>query len=119
MIIGRQYYEKLRRREPLTEKITQYITPNREDIAQIYRYLKQCRGFGWGYDLLWCRLGKINFCKMMLCLDIMEEMGLLQPRRGTGEALVLAGTAAKVNLEDSSILQCLKGGETVCIPLNC
>lgn len=119
LIIGRQYYEKLRRREPLTEKITQYITPNREDIAQIYRYLKQCRGFGWGYDLLWCRLGKINFCKMMLCLDIMEEMGLLQPRWGTGEALVLAGTAAKVNLEDSSILQCLKGGETVCIPLNC
>lgn len=117
LIVGRQYYEKFCRKEPLTGKITQYITPTRENIAQVYRYLKRSRGFAYGCDILWCRLDKMNYCKMMLCLDVMEELGLLLPRCG-GEALVLAEGQEKVDLEKSSILQCLKGGEGVCIPLN-
>lgn len=112
LVVGRQYYEKLRRREPVSEKIRDYVTPDREDIALIYRYLKQVRAFPFGYDQLWCRLGgRVNYCKMRLCLDIMEELELLEKRRGEIPSLQLPVKPAKADLEQSEILRKLKGGE--------
>ena len=111
LVVGRQYYEKLRRAEPLTEKIRDYITPDREDVAVIYRYLKQAGGFPFGYDQLWCRLGgRLNYCKMRLCLDIMEELKLLGAQVGE-EPLLSLQSGAKADLEQSTILKKLKGGE--------
>ncbi len=114
LVVGKQYYEKLRRREAVSDKIRDYVTPNREDVALIYRYLKQVRSFPFGYDQLWCRLGgKLNYCKMRLCIDIMEELSLLQRGESRGEdpLLSLAETQVKADLEQSSILKNLKGGE--------
>lgn len=112
LVIGRQYYEKLRRCEAVTEKIRSYVTPNREDVALIYRYLKQVRTFPFGYDQLWCRLGgKLNYCKMRLCLDIMEELKLIEKEEGENPVLRLPSQPVKADLERSGILQKLKGGE--------
>ena len=111
LVVGRQYYEKLRRCEPVTEKIRDYVTPDRDDVALIYRYLKQVGGFPFGYDQLWCRLGgKLNYCKMRLCLDIMEELKLLGRQVGE-EPLLCLQAGAKADLEQSNILKKLKGGE--------
>ncbi len=114
LVVGRQYYEKLRRSEDISDKIRDYVTPSRDDVAVIYRYLKQVRSFPFGYDQLWCRLGgKLNYCKMRLCIDIMEELALLQRQEGIGDdpLLSLAATKVKADLEQSSILKKLKGGE--------
>ncbi len=112
LVVGRQYYEKLRRAEPLTEKIRDYITPDRDDVAVLYRYLKQVGCFPFGYDLLWCRLGgKLNYCKMRLCLDIMEELQLLAAQVGENPLLSLLNNGTKADLEQSMILKKLKGGE--------
>ena len=112
LVVGRQYYEKLRRGEEISEKIRDYVTPDREDIAFLYRYLKQVRLFPFGYDQLWCRLGgKLNYCKMRLCLDIMEELELLDRRFGENPPLKLPEKPAKADLERSEILKKLKGGE--------
>lgn len=112
LVVGRQYYEKLRRREPVTDKIRDYVTPKREDVALIYRYLKQVRAFPFGYDQLWCRLGgKLNYCKMRLCLDIMEELRLLNKQEGENPVLTLPSQPARADLEQSVILKKLKGGE--------
>lgn len=112
LVVGRQYYEKLRRREPVTEKIRDYVIPQREDVAVIYRYLRQVKVFPFGYDQLWCRLGgRLNYCKMRLCLDIMEELSLLNRQEGEEPVLALPEKPAKADLEQSGILQKLKGGE--------
>ena len=81
-------------------------------MAVIYRYLKQVGRFSFGYDQLWCRLGgKLNYCKMRLCLDIMEELKLLCEQQGEEPHLSLLSTGAKADLEQSNILKKLKGGE--------
>ena len=114
LIVGRQYYEKYRRGEPLEDKIKHYICPQREDIALIYRLLRQCGSYPFGYDMLWCRIRKINYCKMMICLDVMQELGLLEVQEGkTAAAPVLycPKQTARTQLEKSGILKRLKVGE--------
>ena len=46
---------------------------------------------------------EINFCKVLIALDVFEEMGLISRNRQTGEAAKLR-VSQKVNLEDSAIL---------------
>ncbi|MBP1581338.1 MAG: single-stranded-DNA-specific exonuclease RecJ [Oscillospiraceae bacterium] len=114
LVVGRQYYEKFRRGEELSEKIRNYITPTRDDIAVIYRFMQRMKCFPHGYDLLWCRLGgKMNYCKMRLCLDIMDELFLLfrQDQGGEDPTLIHPVKPGKADLEQSSVLRKLKGGE--------
>lgn len=114
LIVGRQYYEKYLREEPLDEKIRQYICPTREDVAMLYRFLRQCGSFPFGYDMLWCRLRRINYCKMMICIDVMVELGLAETVPGAvrgQQILRLPARVAKTQLEQSSILRRLKVGE--------
>ena len=112
LVVGRQYYEKVRREEPVTRKIQEYITPDREDVAVLYRYLRRTGPFPFGYDQLWCRLGgQLNYCKMRLCLDIMEELSLLEVKAGEEPVLCLPAQPMKADLERSHILRKLKGGD--------
>ena len=61
------------------------------------------------YDLLYSRLvsKEINYCKMRIILDILEELGLVD-RRGDG-TLSLAPASGKVDLGSSAILKNLQG----------
>ena len=114
LVVGRQYYEKYCRHEPLEEKIREYICPQREDVAGLYRFLRQCGGFAFGYDMLWCRLRGINYCKMRICIDVMQELGLIERARlsSSGEvALRLPDKVVKTQLDQSRILRQLKVGE--------
>lgn len=112
LIVGRQYYEKYLRNEPLEDKIRKYIAPEREDIALIYRYLKREQAFPYGYDVLWCRLRSMNYCKMMICIDIMQELGLIEVSFGEEEPILeLPPQAKKVDLQSSMILKRLKAGD--------
>lgn len=114
LIVGRQYYEKYCRLEPLEEKIREYICPQREDIARLYRFLRQYGSFPFGYDMLWCRIKGMNYCKMMICIDVMQELGLAAVVAGgtTGKpVLCFPEKVEKTCLEQSVILRRLKAGE--------
>ena len=114
LIVGRQYYEKYRRGEPLEDKIKAYICPQREDVALLYRLLRQCGNYPFGYDMLWCRVRKLNYCKMMICLDVMQELGLLEVQEGrtaVTPVLCCPKQTARTQLEKSGILKRLKVGE--------
>ncbi len=112
-----QYYEKYRRGEELEGRILRHMTPQREDIAAVYRYLRQQPGGSWrhGSELLWCRLAPahktLNYCRLRLSLDILQELGLVEARPGTQEEWALGPQSAKVELESSQILKRLKAGE--------
>ncbi len=113
LIVGRQYYEKYRRGETLEEKIKNYICPDRQDTAVLYRFLRKCGGFPFGYDMLWCRMHSFNYCKMRICLDVMQELGLIVITRKAGEEPVISvpEQSGKISLEQSTILRQLKVGE--------
>lgn len=112
LILGRQYYEKYLRNEPLTEKIRQYIAPTREDIAILYRYFKREQSFSYGYDVLWCRIKSLNYCKMMICIDVMNELGLINTLAGRWNPILeLPTQSKKVDLNASTILKRLKAGD--------
>ena len=108
LIVGRQYYEKYLRGEALEQKIREYIRPQREDIALLYRYLRQWKQFPFGYDMLWCRLPKLNYCKMRICIDVMQELGIVEVTQGEHAAHPVLSVPAKVSktqLEQSRILR--------------
>ena len=80
----------------------------------IYRYIRKHGSFRGELDVLFGRITGENkecamdSCKMRLCLDIMEEMGLVSRRfDGKAETVELLPTS-KVNIEDSEILRSLK-----------
>ena len=76
--------------------------------------MRQCGGFAFGYDMLWCRLRGINYCKMRICIDVMQELRLIERARlsSSGEvALRLPDKVVKTQLDQSRILRQLKVGE--------
>ena len=53
----------------------------------------------------------MDSCKMRLCLDIMEEMGLITRKfDGKAEEITLNPQSQKINMEDSKLLEKLKRG---------
>ena len=53
----------------------------------------------------------MDSCKMRLCLDIMEEMGLIERKfDGKAEEITLNPQSQKINMEDSKLLEKLRRG---------
>lgn len=110
LFCGNLYYDGYKRGEEIPED----DIPERGDIAVIYRYIRKHGSFRGELDVLFGRITGENkecamdSCKMRLCLDIMEEMGLVSRRfDGKAETVELLPTS-KVNIEDSEILRSLK-----------
>ena len=76
---ARQLYEKIRRGEPVPVSAKEKILPARNDVAVVYKYLKEHDGQCADYFALCCRMQKykINYCKLMLILDLLQEVKLL------------------------------------------
>lgn len=88
--------------------------PERSDIAVIYRYIRSHGKFKGELEVLFGRITGENkecamdSCKMRLCLDIMEEMGLISRKfDGKTEEIALLPTS-KVDIENSKILAALR-----------
>ncbi len=100
-------YEKLKRGEKLTEKQIDFITPERADIADVYRFIRGNGSWKFDTDILCYRLMSdgSNACKILAAIDVLEELGILEKK---GAEIFLADTEKKVNLEDSKLLCYLK-----------
>lgn len=97
-----QTYEAYRRKEQLSSDYYRAMLPDRKDLIQVYQALTEKPVKA---EFLFADLMKkeINFCKVLIALDVFEEMGLISRNRQTGEAAKLR-VSQKVNLEDSAIL---------------
>lgn len=105
---GREFYDAYRRGEELPID-KRHVIPSRDDVAAVYRFLRGQRQIVLDYDLLYSRLvsKEINYCKMRIILDVLEELGLID-RRADG-MLSLSPTSGKVDLASSAILKNLQG----------
>ncbi len=96
-------YEKLTRKEILTRKQWEFLHIERQQIAEVYRYIKKCGGWYGDTDLLCYRLGDdgAGACKILTAIDILCELGIFKKEK---DGVSVADTEKKVNLENSALL---------------
>lgn len=96
-------FEKLMRKEPLTAKQAEYLQITRQEIAEVYRYIKKNGGHKGDFDVLCYRLGDdgASACKVLSAIEVLSELGILGKDK---DGVFLADTQKKVNLESSALL---------------
>ena len=82
------------------------LTPGREDIAAVYRFLRTEKNYRQGAHELYFRLRDVRYSKVLIALDVLAEMQLIKIS-GTGEYICVPDPP-KVDLESSQILQTLR-----------
>ena len=97
-------YEKLIRREALTQKQKEFLHISRQEIAEVYRYIKKCGGWYGDTDLLCYRLGDdgAGACKILTAIDILCELGIFKKEN---DGVSCTDTSVKVELENSALMQ--------------
>lgn len=98
-------YEKYCRNEILPSAYYQKICPERSELVNVYQ--KIASGNHSTDTLYMSLMTDINYCKMMLCIDIFAELGLINHDPFTEEISTIRN-APKANLETSEILRALK-----------
>lgn len=100
-------YEKIKRGGRLTEKEARFALVDRHQVANVFRFVRDCGGWKYDTDVLCYRLGGdgSNACKVHVCLDVLCELGIF---RKDGESFLPDNLQKKVNLEDSALMQYLK-----------
>lgn len=104
---SRRLYEKIRRRDRLTKKEAAFALPDRQQVAELFRFIRDSGGWHFDTDILCYRLGGdgSNACRVLVCIDVLCELGIF---RKEGESILPANLQIKVNLEDSRLMQYLK-----------
>lgn len=103
---ARDTYEKIRRSEPLEKFYYKSICPDRQELVSIYKKLLTGK---FNRDSLYMEVAsdEMNYCKMSLCVDIFDELELMNVDNFSGEINAVKNPEKK-NLENSCILQQLK-----------
>ena len=104
---SKRLYEKVMRKDRLTEKEARFALPDRQQIANVFRFIRDSGGWCFDYDVLCYRLGGdgSNACKVLVCIDVLCELGIFTK---DGEKILPANLHNKVNLEDSQLMNYLK-----------
>lgn len=108
LFVPKQIYEKIRRKEPLSDVERELALPKREDVAAVYRFVRATGSFSYDYDILYSRMphGRLNYCRTRLCADILGEMKLIQLRKDPCTAyLAVVHNPGKVDLGQSKVLR--------------
>lgn len=104
-------YEAFRRGEDLPAAALEALTPNRDEFAAVYRFLRAEGGWNAGLDQLYWRLQKkeIGPQKLLIILDCMENLSLIEiSLNGETYTITLKAVSGKVDLESSVVLSGLR-----------
>lgn len=105
LFAGIRKYERFVRRAVLSQAEKNLILPTREDFALVYRFLRSHGGWNCSVEALSFRLNEMDYAKLCVILDAMEELQLISR---SGERITLDETGRKVDLAASKILCDLK-----------
>ena len=96
-------YEKIRRKERLTPKEAAFALPSRDDVADVFRYIRGVKQWNKDTDVLCYRLGGdgSNACRVLTAIDVLTELGIFRKENG---CVSIKDTTIKVNLEDSKLM---------------
>ena len=107
-------YEKFRREEPLTREEARFLLPERGEFVDLWRWLERRSAPGATVEDTLAHIvrgvsrtaGHREIpARTLLCLEVMEERGLISLARGTGRIrITIHRVEEKVDLQASSIL---------------
>lgn len=113
--LERSIYDKFSRGELLTVQEAQFLLPSREDFVGLWRWLERQSASGRVVEDTPVRIARAVSrasrqrevpARTMLCLEVMEERGLIQLNRRTDRLqITLRHVEQKVNLDESEILK--------------
>lgn len=100
-------YEKIMRKERLTSAQARFALPDRQQIANAFRFIRDCGGWTHDTDILCYRLGGdgSDAVRVLIAVDVLCELGIF---RKEGESILPHNMENKVNLEDSALMKYLK-----------
>ncbi len=108
MLESERAYEKFITGKSLDALSARALYPDRNDFAQVYRFLKSNRGYSGQIDELASRL-PMNLGKLRIILDAMAELSLIDMVEGMYlSQITLREVSAKVSLESAPIISQLK-----------
>ncbi len=100
-------YEKIKRKDRLTQKEAAFALPSRQFTGEVYRFIRDSGGWQHDTDVLCYRLQDdgANACKVHVSIDALCELGILKKENGK---ISLCDTQKKADLDNSEILSYLK-----------
>ena len=103
---AKSYFEKIKRLESVSKNIVVHSTPTRDEIAIVYKRLKSSNGYHNDIDCLYLELlaFDLNYCKLRIILDILDEVGLIELSPSLRN-IEVCEVNKKVDLNTSSLLQ--------------
>lgn len=109
-ISTKEIFESFCRGDSITADEAAAITPDREEFAVVYRFLRANGGYRYSVDTLLYRLGcGISCGKLRVILECMNELGLIRIFEGMYDCEIkLCQVNGKVSLNDSLIIQKLR-----------
>lgn len=94
-------YESFMLGETLPQNFINKIVPDRSELVELYKYISAVKRIG--LDILYMRFeGKMNYCKLRLCIDVLCEIDLLSFNAVSGEVFFRNVTERK-DLSDSGL----------------
>lgn len=100
-------YEKLKRGEELPPNFIRKIIPERDELINVYKTLQRVKSINVDRLYFMFDAKAMNFCKLMICIDIFKELGLVTYRAGS-RTVTLAPVSGKADLESSELLKFLR-----------
>lgn len=109
-ISSKELFESFCRGDSITPDEARSITPDREEFAVVYRFLRANGGYRYSFDTLLYRLScGISYGKLRVILECMNELGLIRIFEGMYDSEIrLCRVEGKVNLSDSLIIRKLR-----------
>ncbi|MDF2567848.1 MAG: single-stranded-DNA-specific exonuclease RecJ [Oscillospiraceae bacterium] len=106
---AKNIYEKIKRGEPIDKKLKDRVIPTRDEVGIVYKFLAENKGYAGDIDGTYIQLYKsgLNYCKIRVAIDILEEIGLLivSPLKDKVEVIK---NPEKKDLQSSVLLQQLQ-----------
>lgn len=100
-------YERIKRQESVSKEDALKVLPERDFVAQVYKYIKK-NGFRKEYtDILCYRLSDdgSSAARVLMSIDILKELGIFEETEREIKTALIEG---KVNLDNSKLLTDLK-----------
>lgn len=105
-------YEKYKAKETLTATEAQFLLPTRNDLAEIYKYIRSKGNFQGSLLKLATEFENINFARILVALDILEERQLINMnQKEESVELSLIKADRKVDIFASEIFKEIKALE--------
>ncbi len=104
MVKGIQIFEKICRREQLSNREAVYALPSREIFTDVYKFIKLNGNWRYSTEILWKRINNTenNYCKTAVAIEVFKELGLLS--KNEFGHIVLPEHVQKTSLDSSSLL---------------